>query len=198
METSPNLNREGWLTELALQIEPVFKGFAIAKYRVTCGWPSTNALGMKSRRIGECHSSKSSKGDVFEIFVSPLLDVPIRVAGVLTHEITHIVAGIDAGHGPGFKKVCKIVGLTNGKPTEAMPGTLLEEKLDKIVEKLGPYPHQAIVPTLKTKKPPSSISLVCAECGCRISMSKKWHGEVGAPTCGCGGEMTEKSGGEDG
>src|SRR5262245_3291211 len=121
-------NREGWLTEVASQVEPFFVGFKLDPYRVTCGWPSRNGLGRRMRRVGECHGSKSSKAGIHEIFISPLLDKPLEVAGTLCHELAHAAAGIDAAHGKDFVKVCKHVGLTRGKPTSVMPGERLNAR----------------------------------------------------------------------
>lgn len=183
--TASALNREGWLTELAKRCETYFKGLALAPYRLTCGWPSRSALPSKSVRIGECHGAKSSKGGTHELFISPLLDKPVEVAGVVCHEMAHVAAGIDAKHGKGFKKVCDHIGLTAGKPTTAGPGPYLLTQLDKLCGKLGPYPHSAMIPGRKVTKAGSEVRLVCV-CGCRVVMSMKWFVEVGAPTCGCG------------
>jgi hypothetical protein len=180
------MNREGWLTTLAQQCEYLFKGFEIKPYRITCGWPSRMPLGRTRRAIGECHSHKTSKGGYHEIFISPLLDKPVEVGGTVVHEMCHVVAGIDAKHGHGFVKVAKHVGLTKGKPTSAGPGQLLEDRLVKLVDALGEYPHSGIKPILKEVKPSGSISLECPECGCRCSMSFKWLEEAGLPICGCG------------
>lgn len=178
-------NRESWLTELAKQIVPLFKGFKIDPWRITCGWPSVNGMGTKTRRVGECHGPKSSKGKIFELFISPTLEKPGEVAGTVAHELAHVAAGIDAAHGKFFKRVCHQVGLTKGKPTQAMPGERLASILAGFAEKLGAYPHSAIVPDLKTSNPSSTLSLEC-ECGCRVSMGRKWADEVGYPVCACG------------
>ena len=132
-------NREGWLTEVSRGMEYLFKGFSLSKYRVTCGWPCVGALS-KARRVGECHGAKSSKDGVFELFISPVLDDPLEVAGTVCHELAHVAAGIDARHGSGFVKVCRHVGLTKGKPMSASPGPYLEERLGKLLLPLGPYP----------------------------------------------------------
>jgi hypothetical protein len=55
------LNRESWLTELAKRVHPLYKGFAMAPYRLTCGWPCRMALGRRRRAIGECHALESSR-----------------------------------------------------------------------------------------------------------------------------------------
>jgi hypothetical protein len=185
-----SLNREAWLTEVAARIEPLFKGYVVAPYRVTCGWPATGALGLTARRVGECHGPKSSKGGLFEVFISPLLDDSLEVAGTLAHEMAHVVAGIEAKHGKVFKEVCGRVGLTTGKATEAMPGKRLNEQIADVISQLGGYPHLAMDPFRSRKIcPPSIFSLMCLDCGCRLTMSVKWMEIAGLPTCGCGGVM---------
>lgn len=187
------INREAWLTEVALQIAPLFRGFDLGPYRLTCGWPSKLALGKRVRRLGECHGAPSSTAGVHEIFISPMLDKPLEVAGVACHELAHVAAGVKAGHAGLYLKVIKQVGLTKNKPTQAMPGPLLEERLQKILEKLGPYPHQAMNPFMKEEtKTKSSFTVICMDCGCLVHMSNKWIQEVGFPTCACGGEMELK------
>lgn len=190
------MNREAWLTELAAQVQPMFKGFKIKPYRITCGWPCKEALGKKRRRVGECHAIESSKDGVHEIFISPLLDAPLEVAGTVCHELAHVVAGIPAGHGKGFRIVCKHVGLTTGRPASIMPGPALNERLQKIIDKQGAYPHKALVPLAKPAKAPSVVRLECCDCGCVVVISNKWLENSGSPTCGCGGFMSAEEKGE--
>lgn len=186
------MNREKWLSDLAKKVEPLFGQFDLKPYRVTCGWPCRG--GLTGKVLGECHSQKSSADGVFELFVTPRLDDPAKVSGVLVHEMTHVVAGIEAGHGRRFDRIRQHVGLTKGKATSAMPGEALAEKLAKLWEPLGPYPHKALVPVpkLKPQKEPSVMSLECGTCGCVIRISRKWHDESGPPTCGCGSKMDPK------
>jgi len=180
-------NREAWLTDVAHAVEPLFDGFAVAPYRVTCGWPASG--GLTGRVLGECHGVKSSAGGVHELFISPRLDKPLEVAGVLVHEMAHVVAGVDARHGAGFLRICGHVGLTKGKPRSRMPGTALDAHLSKIIEAHGVYPHQSLKPAVKVvARRLSQVKLVCV-CGCTCRMSAKWLEEAGFPTCGCGGEM---------
>lgn len=197
MKTKNQLNREGWLTELSVMITPLFKGFSLAKFRVTCGWPCKNATSRKVRRVGECHSELSSTDGHHEIFISPFLAEPGEVSGTLAHEMAHVAAGIKAGHGGKFNTVCKHVGLTNGKPTQAMPGPGLVEELAKLVAKLGAYPHAAMRRVAKPTKPSSAWKLLCPKCGCKFTVSKKWIEQSGIPTCGCGKKMKRAEEGDE-
>lgn len=181
------MNREQWLTELALQVQPLFATFKIDPYRVSCGWPS-------SKGVGECTAKEASKGRVYEIFISPLLDKPLEVAGTLCHELAHVAAGVRAQHGKEFTRVCRHVGLTKGKPTHVMPGSHLNDRLSKIIEIQGDYPHQRIQPVLRKVEVRSTTArLLCTQCGCRLSMSLKWLESAGLPTCGCGGTVEDVS-----
>lgn len=185
------LYREEWLTEVAKAVvQPLFSASTTLKpYKVTCGWPCRRGLATKQRVVGECHHIPGEKDGNCEIFISPLLANPLEVAGVLTHEVTHVAAGHLAKHGPKFVKLCKYVGLTKNKPTSAMPGELLEEKLQKELERFGPYPHAAIILTIQPKKPSSQVRLDCPTCGCNLRMTTSWLERSGHPVCGCGGLM---------
>lgn len=195
-EVSPDslfapLNREAWLTAAARLLHPVFRDFRINPYRVTCGWPCKSPLSGVRRRIGECHHSEDSRAGVCEIFISPCLDDPLEVLGTVAHELTHVVAGTDKGHGREFKRVAKHVGLTEGSATNAGPGPALLPTVRKISDFLGPYPHTRLEPTGRSKKEyrVTSLAVVCGKCGCKFRIGVKWLKSSGPPTCGCGGSM---------
>lgn len=180
--------REHWLTDLAKQSERFFVGLKLPPYRVTVGWPLGGALSTKRQVLGQCFGSEVSTGNIHELFITPVIDEPMYVAGVLIHEMTHVIAGVDAGHKGRFTKIAKQIGLTKGKPTTALSGDKLSEYLQKVVDRLGPYPHKAIKPTLKKKeKEVKALTLSCEACECKIRMSIKWMSEAGIPTCACSG-----------
>ena len=186
------LNREAWLTEMARHLEDVFKGhFNVKPYRVTCGWPSSGGVGKRRRVIGQCHPPQSSKAGVFELFISPVLDSVVEVGGTLAHEMAHVVAGVDAQHGKEFVRVCVAVGLTKGRPASVGPGPRLEERIKRVGESLGPYPHQKMEPVLRRREVKKSRTrIVCSGCGCTATIGLKWIAEPGLPTCACGTPMS--------
>ena len=114
--------REQWLDAAIQSVRPRFRacGYPLPdNIKVSCGWP-VGSRGAK-KVLGQCFApSASSKGNV-EIFISPTLDKPGQVMGVLIHELVHAAVGNDAGHGKAFQKACAELGLT-GKATEALPG----------------------------------------------------------------------------
>lgn len=183
------MNREAWLTEVSDRVKPVFKGFTLRPFRVTCGWPSSGALG---KTIGQCHYPPPDKDGFHDLFVSPLIDQPVEAAGILVHEMVHVVAGHKAAHGKGFKRVALHIGLNKGKMTSASPGNRLKERLEKIVEEVGSYPHTKIVGRERPKKSPTMTKLECVDCEYKLSVSKKMLEEHGPPTCPCGKKFTER------
>lgn len=189
----PQLNREGWLTELAKRSERFFVNTKLSPYRVTVGWPLGGALSKKKRILGQCFASEVSAGKIHEIFITPLIHDASEVAGVLMHEMTHVAAGIKAGHKGHFIKVAQRIGLTKNKPTQAMPGDWLQERLDKLLGTMGKYPHSPIIPTAKEKtKEQKAVTMECDGCECKIRITTKWLENSGTPTCGCGTEFVLK------
>jgi hypothetical protein len=152
--------REEWLVNVAKQCEamfaPLLKQGTFAqskkpKYRVTCGFPSKSALARKSRRIGECWAPEASTDETVEIFISPLLDDPARVAGVLVHEMIHAYDRNVNGHKGPFVTAMKALGL-EGKPTATTEGELFLANIKPVLRSVGKYPHKAMDPKAGAKK----------------------------------------------
>jgi hypothetical protein len=198
------MNREEWLTKVAKACEPLFPEMKLDNYRVTCGWPSSNGLGRRRRTVGQCFGPTASKAGVYEIFISPTLGTGLEAVGTLMHEMAHVIAGIDAKHGSKFVWVCNRAGITKGNPFSREPGEELNKRLDKLIQGIGNYPHQALTPTSKIVPKPirnlllpdgteitvegNMVKLVCS-CECAAMMSYKHLEKSGYPTCGCGQPM---------
>jgi len=113
----------------------------------------------KVKAIGTCFydykvNEKDAKGKFLtNIFISPKLDKPTIVAGVILHELIHTMSK-GHGHKGAFRWISEACGLAftpNGKGhTYALPE--LESKLEKIVKEVGTYPHQKWVPNRSHKK----------------------------------------------
>ncbi len=184
------MNREQWLTELAVKIEPLFD-VPLPSYRVACSWPSKSATSAKNRRIGECWAAKCSEDDTTEIMLSMAIDDKLQVAETLVHEMCHAVVGVEHGHKAPFKRVALAIGL-EGKMTATHAGTELSERLNDLIAELPEYPHAKINAANSGKKKQSTrmLKVVC-ECGYTVRMARKWA-EVGLPLCGqCQVAMSE-------
>lgn len=182
----PYKTREEWLTQgIILLTKEVFipAGHPPEKrMKVSCGFPATGAFGKKKQTLGECWYGKGKDG-FHQLFISPVLDNPVKVLDVLTHEIIHPITGPKIGHRGQFRHIATDVGL-EGKMTSTHAGTELKRTLEQFAHALGKYPHQSITKMTTGKKPQKNRQLkVQCECGytCRLAMS--WIESVGAPIC---------------
>lgn len=183
--------REQWLNDVAGLMHPWFNelGYDLPAYRISIGFPSTGA---KGKAIGQCWCSKCSKDGTHEIFIHPELDDSLRIADVLAHELCHAAAGIEAKHGPGFRKVAVGIGL-EGKMTATVAGPRFLENVAPIIERVGAIPHGALnsraLVGIKKKQTTRMVKAACGECGYTIRTTQKWL-DVAIPECPLGhGEM---------
>lgn len=132
------------------------------------------------------------------MFVSPVLAEPVRVLGVLVHELTHAGVGVKHGHDAVFGAAAramllegKLTATTEGKPFKA-------EIAEPILKKLGTYPHAVLttggISTGPKKQNTRLVKAMCPDCECTVRVTAKWLG-TGTPACfnnACksnGGEM---------
>jgi hypothetical protein len=182
-----HMTREDWLNKVATHMQPWFTamGLEVPAIRVSVGFTSAGARG---KAIGECWCKSCSSDGVFEIFLHPALDDPMRVAGVLAHEIVHAVVGLQAGHGPKFRKVATAIGL-EGKMTATTEGEAFKKRADSIIRSVGHFPHKRLAggSTAKKKQGTRLIKCECEECGYTVRTTAKWL-DVGPPLCPCNNE----------
>lgn len=141
--------REQWLTERAGEIADHFEscGFNIPwSIRVSCGWPGVAPGGRIDCVLGVTYDAEASMDGVREIFISPMLSTPTEIVRVLAHEMVHTILPTWEQHGSGFLAVCDGLGLTEGEPTQRMPGPELMEKLLDHLKRADAYPHAPLRP----------------------------------------------------
>lgn len=210
-EKNTHTDREAWLNAAALAYAPWFQdqGYPLPAYRVTCGFPAVSArpsASGKSHRIGECWSPKASADGTTEVMISPVTDEPMKILGILFHELVHAAVGVDAGHKGPFKRVALAGGL-EGKMTATTEGPTFIARAMPILEGLGPYPHARLDASKSGRKKQGTrlIKCECATCGYTVRTTAKWIA-VGLPICpgdedGDHGEMVaalpEDESGED-
>jgi hypothetical protein len=188
-------HREAWLHAIADELRPIFasQGSTIPeKIRVTCGFPSVGAFAAKQQRVGECWSDTTSKDGHFEIMISPILDDPMRVAGVLAHELVHATVGTRFGHKGPFTKLARAIGL-EGKMTATTEGEAFKQAVASILEAVGPYPHAELCKTARQKQGTRLIKLQCPTCPYTVRITRKWLDEVGAPDCPTHGDSMKET-----
>lgn len=206
------MNRETWLNDLANKMAPRYAelGQPIPAFRVAIGFTSG---GKKSRANAECwHNSVSGDG-VYEIFIRPDEDTPMKLAAYLAHELCHTAAGFAAGHTGAFAKLMKALGLV--RPfTDSIPGPNFEAWLAPLLADMPPLPHAKLyfnkakagkeVPqdnnegesedgegetTAPKKQTTRLVKCICTECGYTARTTQKWL-EIGPPHCPQHGPMT--------
>jgi hypothetical protein len=159
------LLREAWLAFAVAILNDHLRecGLSCVDVRVSCGWPSRGGAGSGQRVvIGQCFDGSVSKDGKPQIFISPRIDESIEVLGTLLHEMVHASVGVQHRHRKPFSQAARKVGL-EGPPTATTVGKELVPLLQTFVERMGPYPHAALVPTQKPK-PGSRLRLY--ECQC--------------------------------
>lgn len=192
-------NRETWLNAVADCMGPWFAdlGCPLPAYRVAIGFPST---GKRGSRIGECWDGSCSEDGRFEILIRPDQDDAIMVAGILAHELVHAAVGIEAGHGPKFRKVAKAIGL-EGQMRSTVPGPAMVAQINRIIDLVGPLPHARLAFDGETSGPKKQttrmMKCVCSECGYTVRIARKWLDEVGTPHCPAHGQMQVEITGDD-
>ena len=187
--------RETWLAAAAVALQhEVFPAANIdpaqwqqRKYRVACGFP-IGYRGSRSGKItlGQAFDPSISADGTFEVFINPILDKPLDVIAVLTHEFGHVYAGIECGHRGEFARVSRAIGL-EGPLTSTVPSDALRVKLQGIVDVLGAYPHAKVDPNARKKQGTRLLKLQCSSCGwtARVSalQGNRLHAASACPVC---------------
>jgi hypothetical protein len=176
-------HREAWLHAVTERLRPIFASHGATipdNIRLTCGFPSVRAFSAKQQRLGECWSGGASKDGHVEIMISPVLDDPMRVAGVLAHELIHATGR--RGHKGPFATLARAIGL-EGKMTATSEGEAFKQAVAPILEAVGPYPHAELSKRQRKKQGTRLLKLQCPTCLYTVRITRKWLDEVGAPAC---------------
>lgn len=182
--------REQYLNAFIAKARPHFKrvGAPIPEnVRASIGYTSK---GLRSKRVGECWSKSASADEAFEVFIIPSIDDVTEICGILSHELIHAAVGIDAGHGPAFRKVAIALG-HQGKMTATTEGPEWHKWADPIIAKLGAFPGAKLDGGPAQKKQTTRMIKLSCECGfsCRTARSNIVDDMI-CPTQ-CGGELVE-------
>jgi hypothetical protein len=185
-------SREAWLAAGAGHIASDFRiaGYRIPeKMRFSIGFPST---GRQGAAVGECWSATHSHDGTHEIFIRADQDDPAKVLAILTHEMVHAAVGVEARHGPLFRKCALAVGL-KGPMRHTTAAPTLAARLASIAECLGPLPHAALDWSKRKKQ---TTRLLKAQCWCEytVRVARTWVERVGPPHCPLHGPMAVEGG----
>lgn len=141
--------RESWLLAATEELRPRFAPAGAApadKLAVLVSW----AFGGGHRKVlGECYGKTWTEDGTTYITVTPALGQdPARVLDVLLHELVH-ACGI-MNHGKEFRRVATAVGL-EGQMRATTASEPLRLELEKLAQRLGPYPHAVLYPKKKPR-----------------------------------------------
>jgi hypothetical protein len=190
--------REVWLTNALEMIRPDFAETGVPlpeaeAVRVSCSWPHKGGTRKSGRVMGQIWYPTATKDDRFHICISPMDAASEDVVSILYHEGMHAAVWAKFGeqkHGKHFRALGLKLGM-DGKPSQMEAGEPLRDWIkEKLVEKLGEYPHAEIDPTEIPKQGTRMLKIVCAA-GHEpyiVRASKKVI-EQGLPACPCGEEM---------
>lgn len=161
--------REAWLVAACPSLGEIIReaGAECPPVAVSIGFP--RGRGGASTRIGQCWAGHLAADGQPAIFVSPILDDPVRILDVLLHELIHAAVGLEHGHRGHFAAVAKACGLV-GKPSATTAGEGLKLRLNTIADALGPLPHAALT-VEDTVRPGSRLRLYECECGVKVRVA---------------------------
>lgn len=150
--------------------------------------------GKGTQKTGECWHSPASADGAYEIFIRADQGKPLEILGILVRELVHAALLADDSHGKKFKAAATKIGLV-GKMRAAVPGRLLEARLERLLEDLGPLPHAALDLTWSAFAKPKRqtgrmLKATCPggnddrgefrECGYTVRIAAIWAREYGA------------------
>ena len=176
------LNREQWLEKATETLrKSLFKsaGAEIPTVRVTNGFPGSRA---KSGRVGEFWKGEASDDGIPQVFVSPVLSDSNAVLAVLSHELVHACVPLD-GHGREFRRIALSIGLV-GKMTATKAGPDLVAFFNKVIDRIGVYPHSALNVSSRKVQSTRLLKVCCASCGYVVRITTRWI-STGLPLCPC-------------
>jgi hypothetical protein len=178
-----SMTREQWLNAVALGLAPLFKEVGAPlpqRFRVTM------SLTKKKTAVGTCYDPSCSADGTTEILVRLDRFDPVEIAAILAHELVHAAVGVQARHGPRFRRVALAIGL-EGHMTATVPGAAFLQRLEPVLLSVGPLPHAALNfngPRSGPKKQATRLlKAECAECGYTVRVTKTWVLCAGAPLC---------------
>jgi hypothetical protein len=186
--------REAWLAAALVAVRARFAACGhpcAARIRVSLGFAAGSRK--PSRIDGNVHWAESSADQTHEMFVSPMLADPVEVIVTIVHEVCHVAAGMECGHGVPFQRVAAALGLK--APWRSTPADLeLLAWSRELAEQLGPYDHAKLIPGGRTQ-PTRMIKVKCGVKGCKcggyiVRTTRKWL-NMGPPACPWGGLMEE-------
>lgn len=190
--------REQWLNAAVPKLARLIRehGWTFPeKWQVSVGFPRGSG-----EAIGQCWTKGAAvDGETWNLFVAPDITDPVRVLGVLLHEMIHATVGLEEKHGGQFKKLAQLCGLT-GKMTATTEGPELVKHLTRIADQLGEYPHVGLHAPARQRKPRGkgrTLTLVSVSAGYedyKLAIERRFLEDYGPPLDPAGVPMEPAAG----
>ena len=189
--------REQWLNACVDELRSFFssRGHTLpAEIRVACAYP-TNAKRSGFKVLGECIPNTNSADGHYEIFISPILDAPIKVTETLIAQLCRTAKGALNVTTLSYARVAEAMhilpaGTLSSPYKEVGHGGEFLAAYTAIIDSLGDYPHAKVDVSSHKSQGTRMLLARCPTCQCSIRMTAKWvynaHGDVELPTCRCG------------
>lgn len=177
------MNREQWLEKAVVILrDGMFKenDAVVPDLKVATGFPGS---GLKRTTIGVYYPIGMTENKIPQVYISPVLQDPIKVLATLVHELIHAVVP-EAKHGKPFGVLARKLGL-EGKLTATVAGEALKVKLNDMLKVLGNYPHGAIIINEKNKQEQSLYKVICKDCDFVVRITRKQLDVHGTSICPC-------------
>lgn len=143
----------------------------------------------KMRAIGLCWTGDVTEDKGREIWVTSAETDPVRVAGILVHELCHAALPHEVKHGREFRKLATTLGL-EGKMTATKEGERFREIWGELIRRLGPLPAGRFVDgravDFRVQKTPKMTNVACPECGfvAKVRLDQMATGRLTCPEHG--------------
>jgi len=122
----------------------------------------------KMQAIGLCWTGNVTEDKGREIWITSAETDPVRVAGILVHELCHAALPHEVKHGKEFRALATALGL-EGKMTATTEGERFRTIWQELIEKLGPLPTGRYVHghavDFRVQKTPRMTNMACPQCG---------------------------------
>jgi hypothetical protein len=122
----------------------------------------------KQKYIGLCWSDAVSEDNGREIWITAGETDPVRVAGILVHELCHAALPHSEKHGKRFGRLARALGL-EGPLRATSEGALFKTLWADVLALLGPLPAARFTAGLavdfRVQKTPRMTNVACPHCG---------------------------------
>ena len=165
--SSPARTRDTWLAEFITLARPLFvrAGKPLPANIRAAICPPHRA---KQKSIGLCWSDAVSEDNGREIWITAAETDPVRVAGILVHELCHAALPHAEKHGKRFRALATSLGL-EGPMRATTEGEAFKTLWADVLGRLGPLPAARFVAgaavDFRKQKTPKMTNVACRHCG---------------------------------